>query len=77
MESKLLKDFLAEQVKLINVPSHARPADKTIVRPDTKAIPEKDTEATYNYILEKKPNGKKVVKFIQQCINDIMEMEDE
>lgn len=77
MESKLLKDFLSEQVKLMHAPSHCAPAQKNIIRPEKKVIPENDTESTYNYILEKKPNGKKVIKFIQQCINDIMELEDE
>ena len=77
MDSKLLKDFLTEQVKLMSAPSHAKPASKTIVRPEKMiVVPDDDTESKYNYIIEKKPGNKKVIKFLQECINEIVDQEE-
>lgn len=77
MESKLLKDFLSEQVKLLQAPSHAKPAHKSIVRPDkVVAVAPDDIESQYNHIIEKKPAGKKVIKFLQNCIDEILANED-
>lgn len=76
MSNKLLTDFLNEQTKLMNATPHARPADKSIIRPETKVINMEDPEIMYNYIIEKKPSNKKVIKFIQQCIDNIMSDSD-
>jgi hypothetical protein len=76
MSNKLLNDFLIEQKKLMNAPAHARPADKSIIRPENKVIDMDDPEIAYNYIIEKKPSSKKVVKFLQQCIDSIMSDSD-
>jgi hypothetical protein len=78
MDNKLLRDFLAEQKKLVNATAHAKPASKEIIRPE-KPIPTvntEDPEEMYNYILEKKPAQKKVIKFIQTCIDSIVDDDD-
>jgi len=76
MSSKLLDMFLAEQVKLINPPTKSLRANKSLINPDNKVINENDMEATYNMILEKKPSNKKVIKFLQNCIDKIIDDED-
>jgi len=76
MSSKLLDAFLAEQMKLINAPSKAVRANKALINPSNKIINENDIEATYNHILEKKPANKKVIKFLQNCIDKILEDDD-
>ena len=76
MSSKLLDNFLAEQMKLINAPTKATKANKNLINPSNKIINENDMEATYNHILEKKPSNKKVIKFLQNCIDKIIEDED-
>lgn len=79
MDSKLLKDFLAEQPKLLQSTARAKPAHKDIIRPEKPLAVEadmNDPEVLYNYILEKKPAPKKLVKFLQTCIDSIMEDED-
>ena len=79
MENKLLRDFLAEQKKLISATAHAKPADKTIIRPENPTLitvnPD-DPEEMYNYILDKKPAHKKVIKFLQTCIDSIIDNDD-
>jgi hypothetical protein len=78
MSSELLKNFLGEQAKLMNATAHAKPANKNIVRPEkaTATVNLDDPEVMYNYVIEKKPANKKVIKFLQQCIDSIMEDED-
>ena len=79
MDNKLLRDFISEQKKLMNATAHAKPADKSIIRPENPTIinvnPD-DPEEMYNYILEKKPAHKKVIKFIQTCIDVIVDDDD-
>jgi len=79
MDNKLLRDFLAEQKKLISATAHAKPADKHIIRPEAPSavvVNPDDPEEMYNYILEKKPAHKKVIKFIQTCIDSIVDDDD-
>jgi len=76
MSSKLLDNFLAEQMKLINAPSKAVRANKALINPSNKVVNENDMEATYNMIIEKKPANKKVIKFLQNCIDKILEDDD-
>lgn len=76
MSSKLLDNFIAEQIKLINPPTKAVKANKNLINPSNKIVNENDIEATYNHILEKKPANKKVIKFLQNCIDKILEDED-
>jgi len=79
MDSKLLKDFLSEQPKLMQSTARAKPAHKDIIRPEKAMVVEMDKddpEVLYNHILEKKPAPKKVIKFLQTCIDSIMEDED-
>ena len=78
MSNELLKTFLGEQAKLMNATAHAKPAGKNIIRPETAtvAVNLDDPEVMYNHIIEKKPANKKVIKFLQQCIDSIMEDED-
>jgi len=76
MSSKLLDAFLAEQMKLINAPSKVVRASKALINPSNKVINENDLEATYNMIIEKRPSNKKVIKFLQNCIDKII-LEDE
>lgn len=77
MESKLVQDFLAEQVKLMNAKSHATAASKTLVKPSAvKAVDPDNIEGTFNYIIEKKPSNAKVKKFLQATIDKILEQEE-
>lgn len=74
--SKMLQDFLNAQATLMNPTTVACPANKNIVRPDKKKkviVPTEDTDEMFNFIIEKKPANKKVMKFIQNCINDILD----
>lgn len=76
---KLLQDFLVEQKKLMNATAHAVAADKRIIRPENPTMNQvnpDDPEEMYNYILEKKPSHKKVLKFIQTCIDSIVDDDD-
>jgi len=77
MESKLIQDFLAEQVKLMNAKSHTTAASKTLVKPSAvKALDPNNVEETFNYIIEKKPSNAKVKKFLQITIDKILEQEE-
>ncbi len=79
MENKLVKDFLAEQTKLINATAHSKPADKHIVRPEKAMVVQvdpDDPEEMFNYILDKKPSHKKVLAFLQKCIDTIIDDDD-
>lgn len=76
MSSKLLDTFLAEQMKLINPPTKAVKANKALINPSNKVVNEDNLEATYNMILEKKPAKKTVIKFLQNCIDKIIEDEE-
>lgn len=72
MESQLVKDFLKHQQNHINP---VAPASKNIVRPEkankiTQPDPD-DIEGMFNFIIEKKPNKKKVIKFLQMCIDSL------
>ena len=67
---KLLMDFLKAQVKT-PTPVEAKRRLKTsnkIMDPSVGAKP----ELSLQYIIEKKPTGKKVLKFLQQEIDTIM-----
>ena len=78
MESKLVIDFLKEQEKLMKAPTAvAKPAMKTIIRPEVElAKSEDDPEDMYNHIIDKKPSAKKVIKFLQICIDSIVNDDD-
>lgn len=78
MENKLVREFIAEQKKLMNVKSTVTPAAKHIVRPEAivAAVDPDDPEEMYNHILEKKPAKKKVLKFLQTCIDSIIDDDD-
>lgn len=79
MSDKLIKEFIEEQLKLIKPPTHAKPTSKELVKPEqrSKAPVEDDLESTYNYIIEKKPAPKKVIKFLQEAIDTIMLLNDD
>lgn len=79
MSDKLITEFIQEQLKLIKPPSHSKPTSKDLVKPEQRAkpAPEDDLESTYNYIIEKKPGNKKVIKFLQEAINTIMDLADD
>lgn len=76
MSSKLLDNFLSEQMKLINPPTKSVKPCKALINSDNKMVNENDLEATYNMIIDKKPSNKKVIKFLQDCINKII-LEDD
>ena len=79
MNSKLLDDFLKEQDKLskglVDMKPQAEVAHKGVMRLSGKKHTE-ENELSYEYILEKKPNAKKVIKFLQLAIDQIMEEAD-
>jgi hypothetical protein len=77
MESKLISDFLAEQVKLMNAKSHTTAASKKLIKPSAvKALDPDNVEESFNYIIEKKPSNAKVKKFLQATIDKILEQEE-
>lgn len=77
MDSKLIQDFLAEQIKLLNAKSHITAASKKLVKPkQVKAIDPDNVEESFNYIIEKKPSNAKVKKFLQATIDKILEQEE-
>lgn len=77
MDSKLIQDFLAEQVKLMNAKQHSTAASKQLIKPKAvKALDPDNVEETFNYIIEKKPSNAKVKKFLQATIDKILEQEE-
>lgn len=79
MESRIIGDFIKSQQLLMNGGGAvATPAAKTVVRPEVtrKVVDESDPEAMYNEIIEKKPAAKKVLKFLQMCIDSIVTDDD-
>ena len=77
MESKLVSEFLKQQRELLDNKTKVKPTAKIIVRPEELRQAEGETpEDMYNNILEKKPSAKKVVKFLQVCIDSITNDDD-
>lgn len=76
MDSKLVRDFLESQKALMNN-KVAKPTNKMLVKPELMVEePATDPETLYNEILEKKPSKKKVLKFIQVCIDSVLDEDD-
>ena len=71
MNSDRVKQFISEQVKLIQDGSKvkAQKAHKSIMNPH-KTSEELDE---YDYIITKKPAKKRVEKYLQDLINQIVE----
>jgi len=77
MSSNLLDNFLANQKNLVNPPTKGNKTNKALINSDNKMVNnENDLEATYNMIIDKKPSNKKVIKFLQDCINKIIQDDD-
>ena len=77
MDSKLIQDFLAEQVKLMSAKQHSTVASKILIKPKAvKALDPDNVEDSFNYIIEKKPSNAKVKKFLQATIDKILEQEE-
>lgn len=72
MSSKLLDNFVANQINLVNPPTKGIKTNKALINAEIKMVNENDLEATYNMIIDKKPSNKKVIKFLQDCINKII-----
>lgn len=79
MSDKFIKEFIEEQLKLINPISHSKPASKELIKPEQRerVVEENDLESEYNYIIEKKPAAKRVIKFLQNAIDEIMLMAED
>jgi hypothetical protein len=76
MDSKLVRDFLESQAKLANN-TIVKPTNKLLVKPELFVVESQtNPESLYNEILEKKPSKKKVLKFIQVCIDSIIDEDD-
>lgn len=79
MSTSIIADFIKSQKALVDggaaVPA---PAAKIVVRPEAthKFVEEPDPEEMFNDIIEKKPNAKKVLKFLQLCIDAIISDDD-
>lgn len=71
-ESKLVKDFLAMQAMLMD-PVVTKPTNNRLVKPEEVCIKEETPEDLYNEILEKRPGKKKVLRFLQVCIDSVLE----
>jgi hypothetical protein len=80
MESKIIGDFIKTQQQLLmnGGGTATAPAAKEVVRPEVtrKAVDDSDPEAMFNEIIEKKPAAKKVLKFLQLCIDSIVTDDD-
>lgn len=74
-DPKLLKDFLEAQKSLIKPKHKVIPADEMVIRPEVK-LKEPEPEDDYEYIITKKPAKKKVEKYLQGLVDDIMEAND-
>lgn len=73
MDSKLVRDFLESQKALMNN-KVVKTTNKMLVKPELMVQePTTDPEVLYNEILEKKPGKKKVLKFLQVCIDSILD----
>jgi hypothetical protein len=80
MESKMIADFIKSQQALMSCGGGGSVAAtaKVVVRPEAVRahVDESDPEAMYNDILEKKPAAKKVLRFLQMCIDAIVADDD-
>jgi len=74
MSDKFIKEFIEQQLKLINPISHSKPPSKDLIKPEQreKVTSENDLESEFNHIIEKKPAPKKVIKFLQNAIDEII-----
>ena len=72
MNSDKVKQFISEQAKLIQHGSNVKAdkAHKSLIDPVTKADKEEMDE--YEYIITKKPAKKRVEKYLQELINQIV-----
>lgn len=72
MADKLLSDFLAAQRQHIQMPvappKKRTKTNKNLINPGQ---PE-EVEEGYEYIISKKPKAKKVVKYLQGMVHEIM-----
>lgn len=69
MSDKLLNDFLKAQSDIIKAPPTKRQtAHSSIIKPDATMAPVED----YHYIVSKKPKPKKVMKYLQGMVDEIM-----
>ena len=70
-----LEKFLDAQVELMKPKSSCEKAHNMIIKPET--VPTEREELTgFEYIVSKKPGKKKVEKFLQDLIDEIMEAND-
>lgn len=75
MSSKLIDQFIESQIKLVNPPTKTLKSNPKLINIEP-TISQDTMEITYNMIIEKKPSNKKVIAFLQDCINKIIEDED-
>ncbi len=73
MSSKLLQDFLASQVLMD--PTVKKPTPRGLVKPEEVVSEEATPEVLYNEILQKRPGKKKVLAFLQTCIDSLLDDE--
>lgn len=76
MDSKLVRDFLESQSKLMNNKPIQKPNNKLLARPELMAVETTTPETMYNEILDKKPSKKKVLKFLQIAIDSVLDQDD-
>jgi hypothetical protein len=69
-----LAQFIQEQVAIMKNPSgaKAKPASKALINPNTPDEPQDE----YSYIITKKPAKKRVEKYIQSLIDQIVAEND-
>ena len=69
MSDKILNDFLKAQSSMIQAPPRkVMRADKSLINPGIAVAPFED----FSYIVEKKPKPKKVMKYLQRMVDEIM-----
>ena len=73
MDSKLLKEFLEEQPKLLQSKTKAKKAHQMLINPEAP----KEELDEYTYICTKKPAKKRVEKSIQGLIDAIVEANED
>lgn len=75
MNDKLVSDFIKAQTgysKPSAPPKKTMRASNVVMNPGTKEL----VEEGFSYIVEKKPKAKKVMKYLQGMVDDIMADDD-
>ena len=68
--------FFEEFVKLQKPPTVSMSHDKNLIQVPTSAVKSGPAPLTFEYIIEKKPKAKRIHKYLQGMIDDIIAEND-